>query len=260
MSEVVSYLVNSEARTAVITMDRPEVRNALNLELYDGLLAAAEKAAGDDAVRSVILTGAGDRAFSAGADLDELLARSPLTETGEVSGRRRRLTALLESMPKPTIAAMNGHAVGGGLELAIACTFRLLVPHARVGFGEINLGIIPGNGGTQRTVRLVGVGKTLELVLTGTLIEAAEAHRIGLVQRIVQPQDLMSDALSLATLLGSKARRALTAAKEAVLIAGDVPLMAGLAFENKWFAILTGGPDKVEGIEAFREKRQPEFD
>ena len=128
MSGVLRYEVDPEARAAIVTLDRPEVRNALNLELYEAILDAAERAAADDAVRSVILTGAGDRAFSAGADMDELLLRSHLTETGAASARRRALTALLEAMPKPTIAAMNGHAIGGGLELAIACTFRLLVP------------------------------------------------------------------------------------------------------------------------------------
>lgn len=260
MSGVLRYEVDPEARAAIVTLDRPEVRNALNLELYEAILDAAERAAADDAVRSVILTGAGDRAFSAGADMDELLLRSHLTETGAASARRRALTALLEAMPKPTIAAMNGHAIGGGLELAIACTFRLLVPRAKVGFGEINLGLIPGNGGTQRTVRLVGLGKALELVLTGIPIDAAEAHRIGLVQRIVEPDRLMEEALELAAHLGSKSSRALAAAKEAVLLAGDVPLAAGLAFENKWFAIVNGAPDKDEGIAAFKEKREPRFE
>ena len=260
MSDIVAYEVDADSRAAIITMNRPEARNALNLALYEAVLGAAERAAEDDRVRSVILTGAGDRAFSAGADMDELTARSHLTETGDASARRRRVTAVLEGMPKPTIAAMNGHAIGGGLELAIACTFRLLVPRAKVGFGEINLGLIPGNGGTQRTVRLVGLGKTLELVLTGAPIDAAEALRIGLVQWVVEPGDLMTEALTLATLLASKSSRALAAAKEAILLAGDVPLAAGLTFEHKWFAIVNGAPDKAEGIAAFKDKRTPNFE
>jgi enoyl-CoA hydratase len=260
MTEVVRYEVDSTSRIATITMDRPEVRNALNMAMYEGLAVAVERAASDDGVRAVVVTGAGDRAFSAGADMDELMDRSHLTETEGASFVRRQVTARLETMAKPTIAAMNGHAIGGGLEVAIACTFRYVVPRAKLGFGEINLGIIPGNGGTQRAVRLVGLGKALELILTGNPIDAAEAERIGLVHRIVEPQELMSQALGLAAELGGKSRRALAAAKEAVLLAGDVPLAAGLAFENKWFAIVNGSPDKAEGIAAFREKRTPEFE
>ncbi|MDX1690695.1 MAG: enoyl-CoA hydratase-related protein [Acidimicrobiia bacterium] len=260
MSDVVDYRLEADARAAVITMNRPDVRNALDTEMSDALLEAVRRAEADDRARTVVLTGAGDRAFCAGADLDELLRRSPLTETEGASVRRRRLSALLEGMAKPTIAAMNGHAIGGGLELAIACTFRLAVPKAKLGFGEINLGIIPGNGGTQRTVRLIGLGKTLELVLTGIPVDAVEAHRIGLIQRLVEPDELMPEALALAGHLGAKSRRALAAAKEAVLLAGDVPLAAGLAYENKWFAIVNGAPDKAEGIAAFREKREPEFE
>jgi enoyl-CoA hydratase/carnithine racemase len=260
VNEVVSYELHPDASTVVITMHRPEVRNALNLELYEGLAETVERFAGDDAVRTLILTGSGDKAFSAGADFDELLERSHLTETGGTSTIRRGLTALLENMPKPTIAAINGHAVAGGLELAIACTFRLIVPSAKIGFGEINLGLIPGNGGTQRTVRLIGLGRALELVLTGRLIEAAEAEQIGLISRIVKPESLMGEALELATLLGSKSPLAITAAKEALLTAGDVPLTAGLALENKWFAILNGSPHKAEAIQAFREKRAANFE
>lgn len=260
MTEVVRYSMEREAGAAVITMDRPSVRNALSMEMYHELSAAVERAAGDDGVRSVIVTGAGDRAFSAGADLDELTERSHLTEVGPLSAIRRQTTARLETMPKPTIAAMNGHAIGGGLELAVACTFRLLVPRGKVGFGEINLGIIPGNGGTQRTVRLIGLARTLELVLTGEPVDAAEAERIGLVHRVVPPEELMAEALALATRLASKSPLAIAAAKDAVLTAGDVSLAAGLALENKWFAIVNGSPDKAEAIAAFREQRTPRFE
>jgi enoyl-CoA hydratase len=260
MSEVVRYELRPDVGAAVITMDRPSVRNALDMQMYRGLAAAVERAAADDAVRSVIVTGAGDRAFSAGADLDELTERTHLTEVGPLSAIRRQTTARLENMPKPTIAAMNGHAIGGGLEIAVACTFRLLVPRAKVGFGEINLGIIPGNGGTQRTVRLIGLARTLQLVLTGEPVEAVEAERMGLVHQVVPPEELMSEALALAERLASKSPLAMAAAKEAVLAAGDVPLAVGLALENKWFAIVNGGPDKAEAINAFREKRTPRFE
>lgn len=243
---------------AVITLDRPAARNALCAELVDQLLAAASAAASDDSVGCVILTGAGDRAFCAGADIDELRRRDHRTESAPGSPRRE-LAALLEGMPKPAIAALNGHALGGGLELAMACTFRLAVPGARLGLPEIRLGIMPGNGGTQRLVRLVGAGRAMEMVLTGAPVTAAEAERIGLVNRVVTPGRLPAEARDLAAALARSAPAALAAAKESVLVAGDVPLAAGLAFERSLFAVLCGSPDKEEGVRAFRERREPRF-
>jgi enoyl-CoA hydratase len=244
---------------AVITLDREHARNALCAALVEQLLAAVTDAAHDDAVRCVVLTGAGERAFCAGADIDELRRRDHRTESAPGSPRRE-LAALLEAMPKPTIAALNGHALGGGLELAMACTFRLAVPRARLGLPEIRLGIMPGNGGTQRLVRLVGLGRALELVLTGTPIAAAEAERVGLVNRVVEPGALLAEAKALAGALARSSPTALAAAKESVLLAGDVPLAAGLAHERSRFAVLCGSPDKDEGIRAFREGREPRFE
>jgi enoyl-CoA hydratase len=243
---------------AVVTLDRPEARNALVTELVVQALAEVERCAADDDVRCLILTGAGDRAFCAGADVDELLRRDHRTESA-LRSPRRELAGLLEGMPKPTIAAINGHALGGGLELALACTFRLAVPSARLGLPEVRLGIMPGNGGTQRLVRLVGVGRAMELVLTGEPVDAVAGERIGLVHRVVEPERLMPEARALAAKLAATSSRALAAAKESVLLAADVPLAAGLAHERSWFAILCGSPDKVEGVSAFRERRPARF-
>lgn len=251
---------DTEYSATVITLDRPNARNALNSELAKQASQALQDAAGDDRVRSVILTGAGDRAFCAGADIEELLARDQISEVGPESALRHQLTAMLETMPKPSIAAINGHAIGGGLELALACTIRLCVPKAKLGLGEINLGIMPGNGGTQRLTRLIGMGRALEMVLTGQPIDGHHAERIGLVNTVVEPDQLMPRALALAAVFASKSRRALAAAKDAVLMSSDVPLAAGLAYENKWFAILNGAPDKTEGVLAFKEKRTPKFE
>lgn len=254
-ASIVSYKLQADAASAIITIERPEQRNALNNQVIEELLASLQQAATDPAVRSVILTGAGDRAFCAGADLIELRARDHITETGPVAVRRREVAALLERMRKPTIAAVNGHAVGGGLELAIACTFRIASSAAKLGLPEITLGILPGNGGTERLRRLVGLARALELVLTGNLIDAAEAQRIGLVHRVVPANDVLSEALGWAKLLEDRPPRALAAAKDAILTGADLPLDAALSFENKWFALLCGSPEKEAALNAALESR-----
>lgn len=255
----IEYRVEAEARAAVITLNRPEVRNALNQGLMEECLAAVQAAMAAPVVRSLILTGKGDRAFAAGADIEELRRRDHMTETGAASITRRSLTRLLETGPKPTIAAINGHAVGGGLELALACTLRLAVSEAKLGLGEINLGILPGNGATQRLVHIAGLGRAMELVLTGQLITGSEAQAMGIVNRVVSLTDLMPTALQYAALFAGKSARALRAAKETVMMACEVPLSAGLEYENKWFAILNSAPDKAEGVDAFLARRPARF-
>ena len=257
--QFIEWRIDQDAQAAVITLNRPEVRNALSDRLLEEALEAARAADADHAVRSIILTGKGERAFAAGADLNEVLRRDQFGVIGPVFGARRELARLLEQGDKPSIAAINGDAVGGGLELALACTLRVAVPGARLGLGEINLGIMPGNGGTQRLVRLIGLGRAMELILTGDLITAEDGHRIGLVNRVVPPEDLMPTALALARKLADKSALALRAAKESVLLALDLPLEAGLAYENRWYAILNSGQDKQEGVRAFLEKRPPRF-
>lgn len=257
--DLVTYTVDQEARAAVVTLNRPDVRNALSTELIERALEQVRRAEQDTAVRSIVLTGAG-HAFAAGADLDELARRDHESETRARSAQRRQLAALLETMDKPTIAAVNGAAVGGGLELAMACTFRIAATGARLALPEVNLGILPGNGGTQRLTRLVGVGHAMRMVLLGEAVDGTRALEIGLVNAAVETSEVLPQALALATRLSGQPPHAMKAAKESVLLAWDVPLDQGISFENKWFAILCGSSEKAEGLRALSEKRSPQFD
>jgi len=250
---------DKEGELAIITFNRPEVRNALNYLAIDETLEAARKAEADETVRVLIFTGAGDKAFISGADIGELQQRNTLTELGERSERRRLLANLLEAMPKPTIAAINGFAIGGGLEVAMACTLRVAADTAKFGLPEINLGIMPGNGGTQRLPRLVGKGRAMEMVLTGELIDAAEAYRIGLVNQVVPPAELMDHTKQLARKLAAKSALALKIAKDSINTGLNLSLAEGIRYEQKNFAILCGSEDKREGVAAFLEKRRPIF-
>ncbi len=252
-------LYEKEDGLAIITFNRPEVRNALNYLAIDEALEAASDADADNSVRVLILTGAGDKAFVAGADIEELRARNTLTELGKCSARRRVLANLLETMSKPTIAAINGFAVGTGLELALACTIRIASNNAKFGQPEINLGIMPGNGGTQRLPKLVGKGCAMEMILTGDLIDAQEAYRIGLVNRVVPQAELMHQVKELAAKLAAKSPLAIKLAKNAIHTGLNMSLSEGIEYENKLFAILCGSQDKQEGVDAFREKRRPDF-
>lgn len=244
---------------ATITINRPEMRNALTQALMEEMGDAIDQAEADEEVRVLILTGAGDRSFVSGADIGEVGARSTLTELGPNSRIRRNVFLRLEHLFKPSIAAVNGYALGGGCELALACTLRIAADSARFGQPEINLGIIPGLGGTQRLTRLVGKGRAMELILTGEPIEAQEAFRIGLVNKVVPAAQLMEEARALAKKLAAKPPLALRAAKDAVDYGADMSLAAALEFENRLFAILSGSADKAEGVAAFLEKRKPEW-
>ena len=244
---------------ATITINRPEVRNALTQALMEELGDAINQAEADNEVRVLILTGAGDRAFVAGADIGEVGARDILSELGLNSRVRRDVYSRLEHLFKPSIAAINGYALGGGCELALACTLRIASDSARFGQPEINIGIIPGLGGTQRLTRLVGKGRAMELILTGEMIDAQEAYRIGLVNRVVPATELMEEARALGKKLASKPPLALKAAKDAVDYGADMSLAAALEFENRLFAILSGSADAAEGVTAFLEKRKPEW-
>jgi len=252
-------IYEKEDRLAIITFNRPEVRNALNYRAIDEALEAVRNAETDDSVRVLILTGAGEKAFIAGADIAELRERNTMTELGSRSAQRRVLANLLETMSKPTIAAINGFAVGTGLELAIACTIRIASENAKFGQPEINLGIMPGNGGTQRLPRLVGEGCAMEMILTGELIDAPEAYRIGLVNKVVPQTELMNYVKELARKLAAKPPLAVKLAKNAVHTGLNMTLNDGIEYENKLFAILCGSQDKQEGVAAFLEKRPPNF-
>jgi enoyl-CoA hydratase len=243
---------------ATVTIDRPDARNALNGQIREELKAVFEAIADDDSVRVVVLTGADEaKAFVAGADVTELRERG-VVEQREASERPRVYEAVADC-PKPVVARVNGHALGGGCELAQACDVRIAREDAKLGQPEINLGLIPGGGGTQRLTRLVGPGQAMRLVLSGELVDATEAAEIGLVEEAVAPEDLDERVDDLAGKMASKSPLALQRAKEAVKAASRLDLDAGLDYEKELFVGLFATEDKDEGIDAFFEDRDPEW-
>ena len=253
-----SLLLDRDGGVATVTVNRPKVLNALSMATLDELRRTVLALDHDPAVRCVILTGAGEKAFIAGADINELAVQSP------VGGRTHALAGqhvldLVEHMGKPVIAAINGYALGGGCELAMACTIRLAADTAKLGQPEINLGIIPGYAGTQRLTRLVGRGRALELLLTGDPIPAAEAHRLGLVNRVVPAADLMKEAQALAATLASKAPIAVRYIIDAVNRGLQMPFAEAQAYEATLFGLVASTDDMREGTRAFLEKRKAEF-
>src|SRR5262245_37916494 len=253
-----TIIVERADHVATITLNRPDVRNAQNNPMRRALLEAFAALRTDEDVRAIVVTGAGERAFSAGADIKEFLDSPPPTRLRD---ERRRLDyrAEMARCPQPVIAAIRGFALGGGLELALACDIRIAAEDAQLGLTEIDLAIIPGGGGTQRLPRLVGRGKALEMILTGARVPAAEALRIGLVERVVPVAELMPTALDLAKTIASKAPVALRYAKEAVVGGLALPLADGLRLENDLATLLRTTEDRVEGARAFVEKRKPNW-
>ena len=241
---------------ALVTLDRPEVLNALNLELLRDLGAALDQVAGGDA-RALLVTGAGDRAFCAGADIKELMGRS-LGAQREGAAFGQAIFARLDTLPIPSIALINGYAFGGGLELALACMLRLAVRSARLGLPEIKLGLIPDYGGTQRLPRLIGEARALEMILTGRTVEAEEAERTGLVNRIVQG-DLLDAGASFAREMTGYSLPALALARDAVHRGLAFPLRDGLEIEADLNTLAFQTADAVEGMRALLEKRKPAF-
>jgi enoyl-CoA hydratase len=242
----------------VITIDRPKVLNALNAQTVAEIGQAFEAARDDDSVRAIILTGGGEKAFVAGADINELAQMTPVTGK-EVAQKGQRVFRAIERFPKPVIAAINGFALGGGCELALACHIRIASDKAQLGLPEVTLGIIPGYGGTQRMARLLGKGRALELILTGGRIKADEALRIGLVNRVVPTNQLMSAAEELARTIASRGPLAVRAAIEAVMSGSDMPFEEGQFLEATLFGLLASTEDMKEGMGAFLEKRQAAF-
>ena len=260
MGRFVSYetlRVETTDGIATITINRPEKRNALSAAVRRELVAAFDALEVDDAVRVVVLTGAGDKAFVAGADIGEFAERTPIEQRAAMEGRR--VFEVVAAFPKPVIAAINGFALGGGCELALACDLRLAARSARLGQPEVNLAILPGGGGTQRLPRLVGHGTAMRLILTGELIGAEEAHRIGLVDEVVDDGALAGRARELATSIARQSPVALKLIKQAVRAAAEMPLSAGLALERELFITAFSSEDRVEGVKAFLEKRSPAF-
>ncbi len=252
-----NILVERKENYAVITLNRPKVLNALNQALMAELDAALDELTADESVRAVVLTGAGERAFAAGADIGEFNALPSASVAAEFSLRGQAVTNKIERLPKPVVAAVNGFALGGGCELAMACDICIAADTARLGQAEINLGITPGYGGTQRLPRLVGKGAAKLLCLTGDHITADEALRIGLVDRVVPAADLLAEAEALAAKLAGKAPVVMAAIKQAINVGTEGTLADGLAFEAAQFGLVFDTQDRVEGVNAFLEKRRP---
>ena len=241
---------------AVITLDRPEALNALSFAIVDEIGAAIDEAAAWP-VRALIVTGAGEKAFCAGADIKELRGRDLLAQKRGAE-RGQAVFAKLDAHPVPSVAAINGYAFGGGLELAMACTFRVAAPGAKMGLPEIKLGLIPGYGGTQRLPRLVGEARALDMIMTGRTLAAEEAERIGLVNKIVEG-DVLEAAIAFARGFTGYSLPALRFARDAVRRALDLPLHEGLKVEADLSTIAFRMGDAEEGMAAFAEKRKPEF-
>jgi len=252
-----NVLFERRGRVAIITVNRPDKLNALNVRTRQEILAALDQAGSDDEIRVVVITGAGEKAFVAGADINEFAGKTALQQREVMKGRRA--FDAMEDFPKPVIAMINGFALGGGCELALACDIRIASSRAKLGQPEIKLGIIPGGGGTQRLTRLIGEGKAMELILTGDMIGAEEALQLGLVNHVVAPEELEARTMELANRIAEMSPVALAMAKQAVKNAARLDLRAGLDAEVDLFSLCFSSEDKEEGVRAFLEKRKPEF-
>jgi enoyl-CoA hydratase len=257
MSSYETLLLERRGRVALLTINRPQKLNALNIQTRAEGAAALEELREDEEVRVVVITGAGEKSFVAGADIAEFEGRTAVSQRDVMTARS--LFTAVDTFPKPVIAMINGFCLGGGCELALSCDLRIAGEQARFGQPEINLGIIPGGGGTQRLARLVGEGKAMELILTGDMIDAQTAYSIGLVNLVVPAADLEAKTMELANRIAEKSPIALRMAKEAVKAASRSNLDEGLRREIDLFALCFSSEDKDEGVRAFLEKRKPEF-
>jgi enoyl-CoA hydratase len=253
-----NILFEKNGAIAYVTVNRPKVLNALNMATMEELRAAFHHLKNDAAIRVVILTGSGEKAFIAGADISEL-AKNDAVAAKEYTHRGQSVLNLIENLGKPVIACINGFALGGGCEIAMACTMRLASENAKLGQPEVKLGITPGYGGTQRLPRLVGKGVAMQLVLAGEPINALEAHRIGLVNEVTAPAELIPRAEAIAQKIIANAPLAVQFAMEAVNRGMEMTLAEGLYLEATLFAVCCATEDKKEGTSAFLEKRQPQF-
>ena len=248
-----TILMEKEGRVAILTVNRPDKLNALNEQVREDLLAALAAIEQDDAVGVVVLTGAGEKSFIAGADIAEFAGRSPFDQRQAM--RTPRIFDVMGSFPKPVIAMVNGFCLGGGCELAMSCDMIVASEKARFGQPEINLGLIPGGGGTQRMPRRVGLGHAMRLILSGDMIPAVEAREIGLVDLVFPVEELRAKTLELAQKIASKSPLTLKIAKEAVRNAHRLPIEEGIAYERDLFCLCFSTKDKEEGVAAFLDKR-----
>jgi enoyl-CoA hydratase len=253
-----NILVDEQAPIATVTLNRPKVLNALNAQTLEELQAAFTALGSQAAIKAIVFTGAGDKAFIAGADINLLATLGPAAGV-EFALRGQRVLETIENLGKPVIAAINGFALGGGCEIALACHIRLAADRAKLGQPEINLGVIPGFGGTQRLARLVGEGRCMELVLTGVPIDAAEALRLGLVNRVVPADQLLDVARGLATQIAAKSAPIVAYCMQAVHRGLAGSLAEGLNLEAHLFGLCCATEDKQEGTRAFLDKRKPTF-
>ena len=253
-----TLLVERDGGVAIVTVNRPKVLNALNADTIDQLRRTMIELQRDESVRALVLTGAGEKSFVAGADINELAVQTP-TGGREHALKGQHVFDLVENLGKPVIAAINGFALGGGCELAMACTLRIAADTAKLGQPEINLGLIPGYAGTQRLSRLVGRGRAMELILTGAPITADEALRIGLVNRVVPAAELMTAVRALAVQLAASAPIAMKYIINAVNKGAEMPFAEACQYEATLFGLVASTDDMREGTRAFLDKRKPEF-
>lgn len=251
-------LISDRNAVRLITVDRPDKLNALNAATLDALHTAFDAAAADDAVRVVVLTGTGPKAFVAGADIAEMSGLTPV-QARDFSLRGQRMMRRVEKMPKPVIAMINGFALGGGLELAMCCHLRIAADSAKLGQPEINLGLIPGFGGSQRLLRLAGRSAVLELCLTGAPIDAARAQQLGIVNRVVAAAELEDRTMALAAQLAEAAPLALRGILDCVNVGGECGIEEALEYETAQFGLMFSTSDMREGTQAFLERRKPAF-
>ena len=253
-----TLIYEQEEGIGLLTINRPEKLNAISTELTTELGALLDQIEGDESMRVLIITGQGDKAFVAGADIEELVDRDARAGR-RVTRERQELFARIENLPIPVIAAINGYALGGGLELALACSIRICSENAQFGAPEVKLGIIPGDGGTQRLPRLVGLGRAMEMILTGDFIDAAQAHLIGLVNHVLPSGELLDTAKDLARTIASRPPLAVQYAKQAVNRSMEGDTAGGYALESYLHALCCTTEDKKEGVAAFLEKRKGTF-
>lgn len=251
-------LTEEKEQTLIITINRPDKLNALNWQTMTEIHTALKDARQTENIRGVIITGAGEKAFVAGADIEELSRNTPVAAK-EFALQSQEILGFIENFPKPVIAAVNGFCLGGGCELAMACHIRIASENARFGQPEVNLGIIPGNGGTQRLARLVGKGRAIELILSANMISAAEAYRIGLVNQVSEPENLINTSQKLLATIYSKAPVAVKLSLEAINHGLELTLNEGIQLEANLFGLCMSTEDAKEGTKAFLEKRKPEF-